>query len=98
MTAMRKLPSAPLAKLLSRHTTISKCAAKRPNMAAYYRRSSPRSDGCQLQSSEQLIRIDVDRHGDVFGEWQFVERFAHEPAQAHDRFATNQDVKTELAL
>jgi len=47
---------------------------------------------------KQLIRIDVDGHGDVFGEWQFVERFADEPAQAHDRFAANQDVKTELAL
>ena len=47
---------------------------------------------------KQLIRIDVGGHGDVFGEWQFVERFAHEAAQARDRFATSQDVKTELAL
>jgi hypothetical protein len=29
---------------------------------------------------QQLIRIDIDRHGDVFGEWQFVEGFADEAA------------------
>jgi hypothetical protein len=31
---------------------------------------------------QQLIRIDVDGHGDVFGEWQFVQRFAHEALSA----------------
>ena len=47
---------------------------------------------------QQLIRIDVDSDSDVFGKGQFVERFANEAAQAHNRFATDQDVKAELAL
>ena len=51
-----------------------------------------------IPSLQQLIRIDIDGDGDVFGEWQFVERFAYEPAQAHDGFTPDQDVKTELAL
>ena len=47
---------------------------------------------------QQLIRIDVDSDGDVFGEWQFVERFADEPTQAHDGFTPDQNVKPKLAL
>jgi len=47
---------------------------------------------------QQLIRIDVDGDGDVLRKWQFIECFADEPAQAHNGFAANQDVKTELAL
>ena len=47
---------------------------------------------------QQLIRIDVDRDGDVFGEWQFVEGFTHKAAQANDGFAADQNVETELAL
>jgi kynurenine formamidase len=33
-----------------------------------------------FQDLQQLIRIDVDGDGDVFGERQFVERFADEAA------------------
>ena len=47
---------------------------------------------------QQLIRIDIHCDGDVFGEWQFVESFADEAAQAHDGFATDQNVETKLAL
>ena len=47
---------------------------------------------------EQLIRIDVHSDGDIFGERKLIEHFADETAQAHDRFAANQDVETELAL
>ena len=49
-------------------------------------------------NSEQLIRIHVDRDGDVFGEGQFVESVADKTAQAHDGFAADQNVETELAL
>jgi hypothetical protein len=58
----------------------------------YLRRNRPRN---RLQ---QLIRIDIDRDGDVFGEWEFVERFTDEAAQTQDGFATDQNVETELAL
>ena len=62
-------------------------------------RATARQGGaCVPQGLQQLIRIDVDGDGDVFGEWQFVEGFAHEPAQAHDGFAADQNVKAELAL
>ena len=47
---------------------------------------------------QQLIRIDIHCDGDVFGEWQFVESFADEAAQAHDGFAADQNVETKLAL
>ncbi len=47
---------------------------------------------------QQLIRIDVDGDGDVFGKREFVECFAAEAAQAHDGFAADQDVKPELTL
>src|ERR1051325_11809526 len=47
---------------------------------------------------EQLIRIDIHRRDDVFGQRQLFERFADEPAQAHDRCAAQQNVKTKLAL
>lgn len=47
---------------------------------------------------QQLIRIDVHRGDHVFGERKFIERFAHQTAQAHDGVAANQDVETELAL
>jgi hypothetical protein len=56
------------------------------------------SGACAPRRLQQLIRIDVDSDGDVFGEWQLVERFANKSAQAHDGFAADQDVKTELAL
>src|SRR6266446_8344624 len=48
--------------------------------------------------SEQLIRIDIDGHGHVFGKRQLIQRLAHEPAQTHDRFATHQNVEPELSL
>ena len=51
-----------------------------------------------LPASEQLIRIDVDRDGDVFGKRQLIECLADKAAQAHDGFAADQNVKTELAL
>ena len=53
---------------------------------------------CFSPALEQLIRIDIDCYGDVFGERQFVESFADQAAEAHDGFATNQNVETELAL
>ena len=53
---------------------------------------------CASPELQQLIWINVDRDGDVFGEWQFVESFADEAAQAHDGFATDQNVETKLAL
>ena len=48
--------------------------------------------------SQQLIRVDIDCHGDVFGEWEFFKSFADEAAEAHDGFAADQNVETELAL
>jgi hypothetical protein len=54
--------------------------------------------GTLLEALQQLIRIGVDGDCDVFGEWQFVDGFADEPAQAHNGFAADQDVKAELAL
>jgi hypothetical protein len=56
------------------------------------------SDTDALSGLQQLIRVNVDRDGDVFGEWQFVESFSDEAAQAHDGFAADQNVETELAL
>ena len=53
---------------------------------------------CVSRRLQQLIRIDVDGYGDVFGKGQLVERFADKSAQAHNGFATDQNVKTELAL
>ena len=47
---------------------------------------------------EQLIRIHIHRDEDVFGERQLVERLANEAAEAHDRFAAEENVETELAL
>jgi hypothetical protein len=56
---------------------------------AIARAQSPAREARALPGLQQLIRIDVDGDGDVFGEWQFVEGFAHEPAQAHDGFAAD---------
>ena len=47
---------------------------------------------------KQLIGIDIYGNGYVFGEWQLIQRFAHEPAQAHDCSAAEQDVEPKLAL
>ena len=55
-------------------------------------------NGDRAPSLQQLIRIDVDGGEDVFGQRKFVERFADETAQAHDRFAAHQNVETKLAL
>jgi hypothetical protein len=41
------------------------------------------------RKSEKLIRIDIDRSEDVFRQWKFIECLAHNPAQAHDRFAAH---------
>ena len=61
-----------------------------------------RIDQCLTQRPvpglQQLIWVNVDRDGDVFGEWQFVESFADESAQAHDGFAADQNVETKLTL
>ncbi len=51
-----------------------------------------------MQFSEQLVRIDIDRDGYVFGERQFVERLAHQAAQTHNGCAAHQNVKPELTL
>jgi hypothetical protein len=53
---------------------------------------------CVSRRLQQLIGIDVDSDGDVFGEWELVERFADKSAQAHDGIAADQNVKSELAL
>jgi hypothetical protein len=57
-----------------------------------------RASRSRSPESKQLIRIDVDGDGDIFGERQFVECLADEPAQAHDGFAAHQNVEAELAL
>ena len=49
-------------------------------------------------NSEQLIRIDIHGSDDVLRQRKFIQRLAHDPAQAHDRFATHQNVEAELAL
>src|SRR5438045_9022031 len=94
----------PAAKSLSKLTSISTCTTRPPRTAAYFRRSKAPSDevgklrlptGRRLQ---ELIRIDIDRYGYVFGEWQFIEGFTDEPAQTHDGLAANQDVKLEVTL
>ncbi len=53
---------------------------------------------CVSPELQQLIRIDIDCHVDVFGEWQFVGGLTHKAAEAHDGFASDQNVETELAL
>jgi hypothetical protein len=50
------------------------------------------------RKSQQLVRIDVDSDRNVFREWQLVESFADEAAQAHDGLASDQNVKAKLAL
>lgn len=65
---------------------------------AIARTRSPARETRALPRLKQLIRIDVDCHCDVFGEWQLVEGLTHKAAQTHDGFAADQDVKTELAL
>jgi len=51
-------------------------------LARFGKSSSYGALGRRVCSSalQQLIRIDVDGHGDVFGKWQFVQRFADEAA------------------
>ena len=63
-------------------------------------RSGPTSAKARARpgSLQQLIRIDIDGNRDVFGEREFIERFADEAAQANNGFATEQSVETELAL
>src|ERR1700730_583265 len=39
---------------------------------------------------KQLVGINIDCNGYVFGERKFVECFAHEPAQTHNGFAAEQ--------
>jgi hypothetical protein len=75
-----------------------KCHVRDPKKFAIARAQSPAREERALPRLQQLVRIDVDCDGDVFGEWQFVERFTDEPAQAHDGLAADQNVKTELAL
>ena len=65
---------------------------------AIARARSPAREARALPGSQQLIRVNVDGDGDVFGEGQFVDGLTHKAAQAHDGFAANQNVETELAL
>jgi hypothetical protein len=53
---------------------------------------------CAPRDLQQLIWINVDRDGHVFGEGQFVDGLTHKAAQANDGFAADQNVETELAL
>ena len=55
-------------------------------------------DCSRRRALQELIGIHINGRDDVFRQWKFVERFAHNPAQAHDRFAAHQDVKAELPL
>jgi len=71
-------------------------AAKNPDYTLSTNRAVERA-AC-ASGLEQLIWIDVDCHGDVFGEGQLVDGLTHEAAQAHDGFAADQNVKAELAL
>ncbi len=52
----------------------------------------------QFGCLEQLIWIDIHGCQDVLGQRQFVERLAHDPAQPHDGFTAQQNVKTKLSL
>ena len=47
---------------------------------------------------EQLIWINIDGDGDVFGHWQFVDGVANQAAQTHDGLAANQNMETKLTL
>ena len=47
---------------------------------AIARRDRQRARRSRSPASKQLIGIDVDRYGDVFGEREFVERFADKAA------------------
>src|SRR3954468_10214806 len=47
---------------------------------------------------KELIRINVDRHGDIFRKRKFVQSGANGSAQAHNRGTAQEDVKTKLAL
>jgi len=46
---------------------------------------------------QELIWIDIHRDCDVFRHLQLVERFANQPAQAHDGGASQENVKTILS-
>ena len=82
------------AAALQNRARLHKCADKVRDREGAIARSPPQP----LLRLQQLIRINVDGDGDVFGEGQFVEGFADEAAQADDGLAADQDVKTELAL
>src|ERR1700722_13341358 len=56
-----------------------------------------RNDGV-TKNSEELIRIDIDPDGDIFGKRQFVERFADEPTQTHNCAAPQQNMESILSL
>ena len=45
--------------------------------------SSPQWRACAPQKITVTERIDVDADGDVLGEWQFIERLAHEALAGH---------------
>src|SRR5436853_3396758 len=54
--------------------------------------------GSYLGCLEQLVRVDIYGCDHVFGQREFVERFAHEPAQTHDCFTAKQNVESKLSL
>jgi hypothetical protein len=55
-------------------------------------------DCSHRRALQELIGIYIHRRNDVFRQGKFVECFAHETAEAHDRFAPHQEVEAELAL
>jgi hypothetical protein len=79
-------------------------ATKNPDCSGLISRIYPRAVRTRpgqaqcYPESQQLIRIDVDGSGDIFGEREFGEGFADQATEAHNGFAADQDVKTELAL
>ena len=52
-----------------------------------------RAAGAASGGLQELVRIDVDRDGDVFGKGELVEGLADESAKSKDGFAADEDVE-----
>ena len=73
--------------------TVMESSRVRDALASMQNACAPRRSPLQ-----QLIRIDVDRSQNVFGQRKFIERFPDKAAQPDDGFTAHQNVKTKLAL